>query len=151
MLAFTLESGEVALCQKTTSIPDGLPWIVVSEDELPEEKYRHLWKVSGNTVIVDDEPLQAELLEEHIEDVNREAFTRILRVFGATSRNYVEKEMNALMAAIVLQEIPLEERTEEEKAKVSKLVNLGVLVKNIRDVSNKAIIDKTALEDIVWD
>jgi hypothetical protein len=151
MLAFTQENGQVGICQRSTSIPEGLEWIVVLPEDLPDPKYRSSWRVSGNEIVLDADLIEAVLTEEFVKAVNAEATARIIKLFGATSENYLEKQMNALMAATALQEIPVEQRTTEEQTKVTMLLALGVKVKSIRDVSDKAIIDKVALESIVWD
>lgn len=91
----------------------------------------------------------AEVIEqERIDDIDAEIKTRIITLFGANHSNWIEKEMNALMRAAVLNNI--ETKTTVEQTEADALVAIANQVEAIRSVGNTAQVDGTLLADIAW-
>jgi predicted site-specific integrase-resolvase len=111
------------------------------------------WISDGNTP--EPELSESELSEkdeaERLAGIDAETKSRIIELFdGATSKNYLEKQMNAMMRAVQINAIAKSSQSSEQKKEAAKLVEIADSVESIRLIGNKAETYGTALVDIDW-
>lgn len=138
-------SGEGYLINGSMSVPNALGnrhyqdvqnWI--AEGNIPDPEFTEI-ELNG----------QAE--QERLYSINVEMKSRIIALFpGSTHANYLEKQMNAMMRGIRINNIAKGSQTTAQKAEASALVDIADQVDTIREVGQAAEEGGTLLEDILW-
>lgn len=105
----------------------------------------------GNPTLIDQKFMPEEIERKRINTISQETKSRIIALFpGATYANYLEKQMNAMMRGIRINNIAKGSQTAAQKAEASALIDIADKVDTIRATGQSAEEDGTLLEDILW-
>jgi hypothetical protein len=90
-------------------------------------------------------------LDSLISRIDAETKSRIIGLFeGATSSNYLEKQMNAMMRAVRLNAMPKSSQTAAQKEEAAALTEIAARVESLRAIGKAAKTDGSNPSDINW-